>query len=106
MHGRLDSTQVASAQPAVQPAHPFRPDNLANAVKAVPVLSGSGDAARPRPCLVELQSRLDQPDGVGEGRGCKPGRNGSLCMYYGIVLGAAEQLRSEMPEAVYLPYSV
>lgn len=74
VHRRLRGTEVARAHAAVQAREALLPQDLARAVQAVPVLPLRRAAALLRDVLVELQPRLDHPDGVRRRRRHDPRR--------------------------------
>lgn len=64
LHRRLDHAQVAGAHALVQATHALIANHLPDAVPAVAVQTLRDAAAALRDVLVQLQARLDHPDGV------------------------------------------
>lgn len=92
---RLRNAEVARAHALVQAAQALVAQDLAHAVPRVTILTLHGAAAALRDVLVELQARLDHPDGVGGRRGGDTGNGTGRNMHPRGLLATVPVFRHE-----------
>lgn len=81
LHRRLDHAQIAGAHALVQAAHALVSHHLLDAVPAVAVQALRCATAALRDVLVQLQPRLDHPDGIRGRAGGNAGRDARQQMH-------------------------
>lgn len=91
----LGHAQVARAQALEEAAGPLVAQDLAHAVEAVAVPAAGGVAGALGDVLVELQARLDEPDGVGGGARRDAGDDGRAQVHPGGLAPAVEVVREQ-----------
>jgi len=101
LEGRLGHAEVRGAHAFVETPEALVPHDLANAVPAVAVLAVLEAHGLRRRVLVQLEARLDQPDGVRGRRRDDAGEDGGREMDPCRLLAAVEVFRDQpLPVAV------